>query len=113
MIRRTLSSKKTTFLRYLICAILFIPTYITLNAQITWTGEAPGSARSNWQDCRNWDVGRIPTIEDDVIIPTGLTNYPTNDVTDGVSMRTLTIQSGARVEVAENEVFIDAKRPNL
>jgi hypothetical protein len=48
------------------------PSFTYNNTQ--WTG----SAKSNdWHDAGNWDTGVIPGAYTNVVIPAGLTNYPT------------------------------------
>ncbi len=39
-------------------------------AQTTWTGLG---ADTNWNTTSNWDTNLVPTVADDVIIPTGFT----------------------------------------
>ena len=39
-------------------------------AQTTWTGLG---ANTNWNTTDNWDTNLVPTVADDVIIPTGFT----------------------------------------
>lgn len=57
-------------------------------AQTTWTG----SVDNDWHKACNWSTGSIPTISDDVIIPT-VTTYPV--VSGNAHCRTLTISSAA------------------
>lgn len=52
---------------------------------------------TDWQNTGNW-CGGVPVITDDVLIPTGLINYPS--VTNGVAYaKNLTIEPGASVTV--------------
>ena len=53
-----------------------------------WTG----AIDSNWNTAGNWQVG-IPTTISDVLIPNGLTNYPT--INSAITVNSVTIESGA------------------
>lgn len=60
----------------------------------TWTG----TVSTNWFTNGNWSTNSIPTNTMNVIIPTGLTNYPT--VGSGTATASnITIQTGASVTV--------------
>lgn len=65
---------------------------------VTWDG----SSSSDWATAANWDSNTIPTSTDNLIIPSGLTNYPT--VTTGETINSLIISSGASL-VASNASF--------
>lgn len=56
---------------------------------LTWTG----TTDNDWATDSNWSSGTAPIASDDIIIPNGLTNYPT--VTSAVTINTITINSGA------------------
>lgn len=46
----------------------------------TMTGQAGlwnGTVSNDWADVSNWDNAQLPTATTDVIVPAGLTNYPT------------------------------------
>ncbi|RFS19489.1 hypothetical protein DVR12_22915 [Chitinophaga silvatica] len=65
-----------------------------LAASFIWTG----AVSTNWFVNGNWSTNSIPLISSNVIIPTGLTNYPL--ITTGTSLASnLTIQTGASVVV--------------
>ena len=61
----------------------------------TWNG-----VNSYWYNASNWSCNHIPTLDDDVIIPTGLTTYPTiySDLYVAYA-KNLTIQGGANLYV--------------
>jgi surface protein len=63
----------------------------TTNCTLTvkWTG----ATDTDWDTTTNWDVGIVPTITTDVIIPNGLTNYPT--ATNAVTANTIALKDGA------------------
>ncbi|MEM6700866.1 MAG: hypothetical protein AAF599_20860, partial [Bacteroidota bacterium] len=71
-------------------------------ATFTWTG----NANSEWNNLNNWSGGTfldlIPNADDDVIIPTGLTNYPEigGSVTQSIRILSMVVESGATVTVA-------------
>jgi hypothetical protein len=50
-----------------------------LKFMVTWTG----AGDTNWQNPANWNCGVLPDAGTDVLIKTGLTNYPivNNNVT--------------------------------
>ena len=56
---------------------------------VTWDG----STSNNWDIATNWDIDLIPSPSDNVIIPSGLSNYPTTS--GAVSVNSLTINYGA------------------
>ncbi|MFZ3575798.1 collagenase [Tenacibaculum finnmarkense] len=58
-------------------------------ATITWAG----TTSTDFSEATNWDTNTIPTSYDDVIIPSGLTNYPV--ISTATEVKTLTIASGA------------------
>ena len=65
----------------------------------TWTGH--GFDPNDWALPGNWDGG-IPTSLDPVLIPAGLTNYPTKNldpITYPVTIKTLEIEQGASMSV--------------
>ncbi|KGL62448.1 hypothetical protein PHEL85_2242 [Polaribacter sp. Hel1_85] len=65
-----------------------IAWYPTLLPITTWTG----ATNNEWNIASNWD-NNVPTISNRVIIPSGLTNYPT--ASSAVNIASLTINSGA------------------
>ncbi|WP_166627700.1 T9SS type A sorting domain-containing protein [Tenacibaculum caenipelagi] len=56
---------------------------------VTWSG----STDNDWNTASNWSPSVVPPTNSDVIIPSGLTNYPT--VSSAVTFNSLTINSGA------------------
>jgi hypothetical protein len=77
----------------------------TANAQIvnTWKGGTPGQ-ENNWACSKNWSLGRIPGVFDNVIIPdvsTGSQKFPV--INSGLTeINQLHIHTGATVTVQEN-----------
>jgi hypothetical protein len=60
----------------------------------TWTGEVG----TDWSTDINWLPSGVPTSSDDVLIPSGQSNYPTLSANSAV--HNLTMQSGASLETA-------------
>jgi hypothetical protein len=60
------------------------------NFRIThnWTG----SIDNDWDNSSNWDNSIVPDINSDIIIPSGLTNYPT--ISSATTVNSVTIESG-------------------
>jgi hypothetical protein len=69
---------------------------------LTWTGAA-GTA---WELSDNWSCPTLPDEFTDVVVPTGLTNYPTILVSTGV--RKITAQQSTSVTVGSG-VVLDIK----
>jgi hypothetical protein len=76
----------------------------TFNAiTTTWTG----AEDNNWHNPNNWDV-MVPAVYTDVIIPAGLTNYPT--ITSYAVCRNLTLgssPSGTATLLGEQNLMVD------
>ena len=66
-----------------------------LSAAFTWTG----TVSNNWHTAGNWSSGSIPLTTSNVIIPAGLSVYPTIS-TGTATANDLTIQSGASITVS-------------
>lgn len=62
-------------------------SFTIINA--TWNG----SSDNNWETAANWTPAIIPTSTSDVLIPNGLTRYPT--ISNVVSVESVTLESGA------------------
>ena len=63
--------------------------------EIAWTGETS----NDWADATNWDNG-VPQIYNNVVIPSGLTNYPT--VSDSRQCNDITLAEGTTLVGFEN-----------
>ncbi|WP_271406548.1 T9SS type A sorting domain-containing protein [Tenacibaculum soleae] len=59
------------------------------NPTITWTG----TNDNNWNTAVNWNTNTVPTNSSNIIIPNGLTNYPT--ISSSVTVNSINIASGA------------------
>jgi len=69
--------------------ILYGTFTITENQTFTWTG----ATDNDWHTASNWDTNIVPTTNNTVVIPSGLTNYPTT--TSAIEVHSITIESGA------------------
>ncbi len=58
---------------------------------IYWTG----NTSTNWNAPTNWDPQQIPTLIDDIIIPSGRPHYPKIVASNDVECRKMTIEDGA------------------
>ncbi|AUC15753.1 hypothetical protein BTO06_11595 [Tenacibaculum sp. SZ-18] len=70
------------------------PNSSTFNIDIypntyTWTGNSD----NNWNNTANWDNNIVPHSDGNVIIPNGLTNYPT--ATSVITVNSITMNDGA------------------
>jgi alpha-tubulin suppressor-like RCC1 family protein len=61
----------------------------------TWTG----AVSTDWNTPGNWNPAGVPTITDDVVIPSGPTNQPAITSVGSYPINGLTIQSGAFLNV--------------
>lgn len=64
----------------------------------TWTG----AISTDWNIAGNWDIG-IPPSGSDIIIPTGLTNYPELEVNPTVN--NITVANGTSIEIPSTQTF--------
>ena len=62
-----------------------------------------GSVNSNWDTAGNWTTGRVPNPIDNVIIPSGVSNWP--NITTAASAGNLVILDGAQVTANTDAVF--------
>ncbi len=73
------------------------------NGLINWTTVASGftwdgSEGTDWHDGDNWSGASVPTSNDDVIIPSSVTNFPLISNSDAVC-KNLTIQDDASLDI--------------
>jgi len=64
---------------------------------VTWDG----STGSDWDTADNWDTGEVPEPYENVVIPSGLTNYPTAN--SAVTVNSVTMNSGT--SLIANDTF--------
>lgn len=65
-----------------------------------------GSYNYYWHNANNWSLGHIPTSTEDVIIPNGMTRYPSVDSSDE-TINSLTIHSAAYVKIGAYELNVN------
>ncbi len=66
---------------------------------ITWTG----AVSTNWFDVRNWSVCEIPGPTSNVVINSGMPNYP--NVSASVTINRLTLNTGSSMTVATGVIL--------
>jgi len=76
-------------LAFIIITLILLSGLTTNFAQTDWTG----NTNTDWNVSSNWDGGFVPPANEDVIIPSGSSNYPVLLTTQVV--KSLTIESGA------------------
>ena len=59
-----------------------------------------GNTNTDWFTAANWSLGSIPSTYNNVVIPTGLTNYPVLTGSSNASCKNLNITSGATLTTA-------------
>lgn len=79
----------------ILMVIAIISTSNLFAATKTWNG----SSSTAWNTGANWSGNSVPASGDDVIIPSGLSNYPTLDV-NTPSLRSITINGGTLTQPA-------------
>tara|TARA_R110000868_G_scaffold304437_11_gene565161 strand:- start:3608 stop:8617 length:5010 start_codon:yes stop_codon:yes gene_type:complete len=81
---------------------------ITVTQFNIWEADAGGSAvnRVDWENTSNWSLGSLPTTGQVVVIPSGLSNYPTID-TATPTIDFLSIASGALVTLSGQTITIN------
>ncbi len=63
-----------------------------------WTG----SVSTDWNTAANWCSGVVPSSTDDVVIPTGVSNYPDISAGENASVHSITINSSASLTLSGN-----------
>lgn len=82
-------------------AMLFFSNEMSAQIQNTWVGGTPGRP-VDWDVAANWSLQRVPDEFHDVVIPNTSTTTFSYPVLDGaVEIRTLRIESGARLYILE------------
>lgn len=61
----------------------------TPSVEATWFG----TTNNDWNNTSNWSSGAVPDSNDDVVVPSGLTNYPT--ASSPVTVNSVTMNSGS------------------
>ncbi|MXN91120.1 T9SS sorting signal type C domain-containing protein [Flavobacterium sp. Sd200] len=79
----------------LTCGVAYSDTVaVTVTQTYTWTG----TVSTDWNNVNNWACSRIPTLNEDVLIPSEPGNQPA--VVSGVAQaKTLTVEDGASLTI--------------
>jgi Concanavalin A-like lectin/glucanases superfamily len=77
------------------CGEFITSTIIKIGTAGEWTG----AVNTDWTNAANWSCGGIPTSITDVMIPSGLTNYPVMEA--NTAIRNLTVATGGSL-IANN-----------
>lgn len=62
---------------------------------ITWTG----ATDNDWNTASNWSTNTVPTTSNNIIIPNGISNYPTIPNGFNITANSITLNSGASLLV--------------
>ncbi len=74
--------------------VLFSPgRHNTDNTSFASTVKWTGATNNDWATTTNWLTGAVPGTMDDVVIPSGLTNYPT--ISSAITINSINIDSEA------------------
>ncbi|MDT0648177.1 hypothetical protein RM545_15900 [Zunongwangia sp. F260] len=75
---------------------------VSVNTDNTWTG----NTSTNWNTPSNWSCNSLPTLASNIVIPSGLENYPLlSPGNDGLS-NNITVETGASIEVNANQLQV-------
>ncbi len=77
----------------------------SVSTKNTWKGEVLGY-ETIWENAGNWTAGTVPTSTDDVLIPTGLSNYPSLTALSNAEVGTIEISSGASITANSYELVV-------
>ena len=72
---------------------------LLVTASLYPSGRWIGVVSTDWSEPNNW-CGGVPTSSTDALIPSGVSHYPTVDITTAIC-RDITINSGATLTIAE------------
>ncbi len=82
-----------------VLALLFCVIFSSF-AQNTWMGGAPGR-ENDWLEARNWSNQRVPTWEDDVLIPQRFPAFYPVVTEEAPEIASLKIAGGATLTIAQ------------
>ncbi|MDA3854496.1 MAG: hypothetical protein PF444_09705, partial [Bacteroidales bacterium] len=68
----------------------------SLATKNTWKGEVDGH-QTEWEQTQNWTYGRVPLAAVDVLIPSGLSYFPSLTASSNAVAKTIEIQTGASI----------------
>ncbi|MCD8411293.1 T9SS type A sorting domain-containing protein [Tenacibaculum finnmarkense] len=96
--------KQKDFLKLLFSVAISVCSFSTTygQGQYTWTG----ATNNDWDTNTNWDNNVVPPNSTDVIIPSGLTNYPTKS-SGFIFLNSLIFESGSSILLEGGNIFSD------
>jgi len=77
----------------------------SISTRNTWKGEVVGH-ETEWENTQNWTAGNVPTSTDDVLIPSGLTYYPSLSSSSNATVGTIEIESGASLTANSYDITV-------
>ncbi|WP_424493590.1 hypothetical protein [Salinimicrobium sp. GXAS 041] len=86
------------------CANTNPQIFFTIQVKTQW--EWTGTADTNWNNPANWSCNALPTLQTNVLIPSGLENYPILNTGNIGLCKNLTLEDGTTVQVINNELRI-------
>ena len=84
------------------CGIVTTTCSVVINLDGKWTGNSD----TDWNKTNNWECNALPTLSTNVIISSGLSNYPNNSTGSQDKCNNLTIQANSSVTVTGNTLQI-------
>nr|NQU89356.1 hypothetical protein [Bacteroidota bacterium] len=91
-------------MKKLILLSLLILSISAFSQKVTNTWD--GSWNAYWHNANNWSLNHIPLSTEDVVIPGGLTRYPSTSTYEE-EINSLTIQSGAYVRIGASTLTVN------
>ena len=78
---------------------------VSILVEATTAGLWEGDVNTNWNLAANWNDNNVPTSTTDVVIPSG-TLYSPNIYVADANAKTLTVESGATLNMAAYDLFV-------
>ncbi len=77
----------------------------SLTTKNTWKGEVSGD-QTKWEIAGNWTAGHVPLSTEDILIPSGLTYYPSLTASSGATAKSIEIEAGASLSANDYDITI-------
>ncbi len=81
---------------------------VTVNNEWEWIG----AVSNDWNNTGNWSCNSLPALQNDILIPAGLSNYPEINSGDAALSKDISIENGASVLVDNYSIHIAGKISN-
>lgn len=78
----------------------------TTNVVVSPSGRWTGSVNTDWNNPSNWGCGNIPNLNTNVVINTGLSNYPVLNTGSIGTVNNITLQAGSSLSILNNTLEI-------